>query len=97
MFVGDEDDDDRRKIAEVTVLTDDRLMLVSVEPEFEQKVNRLIEEMNASNELFQVIPSAEDAGRYALEHKRVVRGDLDFLPAIRDNVERYFGIDLVEE
>jgi glycine cleavage system regulatory protein len=96
LFVGDEGNPDRRRVAQVGVLENQMLTLISVEADFSDAVKNAIANFNAAEELFVVIPSAEDSPRYTMAKELVVRGGHNFLDAIRDNFDRYHGLDLVD-
>jgi hypothetical protein len=96
LFVGDEGDPERQRVARVGVLDNHVLTLISVEANFSDTVKNAIANINAAEQLFMVIPSAEHSPRYTMAKELAVRGGHNFLDAIRDNLDRYHGLDLAD-
>jgi hypothetical protein len=96
ILVSDEDDEETQQVAEVSAAADDRLTVVSAEPDFAERVQAATAALNAADELFRVVPSPSDSPRYTLEKVAARRGSPDFLAAIRDNLERFHGLILAD-
>jgi hypothetical protein len=62
----------------------------------ETKLARLAREVNATDVMHVDVPPREDAPEFTLASAVIPRGDPRFIPALKDYIHTYYGIELRE-
>ncbi len=93
VFLQDEGEGHETPIGKIEIDENVNLKLVDVvEPK--EFLVKLINEMNAKNEIRVETPTSAEMPRYANRSRIVSRGDPEFLFAMREYLEKYHGIRL---
>lgn len=89
-----DDDDPAVELGTVSIDREGRLGVMQARPGHEQRLAGLVEAMNAKP-MLHVDAGGGIGPRHAHASRPVMRGDPDFVGALRDHLATYHGVDLV--
>lgn len=85
------DDDTSSVIGQLTLNADGVLAVQQSEPGAQARLAELVELTNNKPGLHMDVPPPEGSPRFAVASRFVQRGDPDFLAALQDYVDKYYG------
>ena len=84
----------REALGVVSIAEDGRLTLLEAEPEHDAELTDVIDYVNGKTSFNVEAPPPEDAPPHAIVTREVRRGAPEFIIALADYIERYYGVEL---
>jgi len=88
------DEDAQTSLGVVTLDAQGMLAIVSLEPDPDGQLQTIVEELNREEVLHQDAAPPAGARQFEVFSRTVTRGTPEFLAALREHLQRYFGIEL---
>lgn len=90
----DDDDNTERSLGVVTLDATGMLGIVSLEPDEDEQLQTIVEELNDEDTMHEDAQPPEGARQFEVFSRMIKRGTDGFVPALLEHLQRYHGIEL---